>query len=172
MHQPRDEFVIFSFSIVVNALNQGRSTIAHSYYGYIYFTQGLITLLYQQRNLRGKTSPTTPNNISLTFRWNLWPKRRLTNKATLWHSKQELTLLLNFDTYTEEDCLLHLYDVIRADWLALADPEYFCPAGRAHPSRCRPAILQGNLLGIPDIYLASTLEAIRLHLNHPLLGFG
>jgi len=64
----------------------------------------------------------------------------------LFDSKQELTLLLNFDTYTEEDCLFHLYDIIRVDWLALPDPEYFRPTGRANPSRRRAAVLQGNLL--------------------------
>jgi hypothetical protein len=62
--------------------------------------------------------------------------------------------------------------VIRADWLALAYPEYLGAAGRANPLRCRPTVLQGNLLGISDVYLSPTLKAISLHLAHPLLVIG
>jgi hypothetical protein len=50
---------------------------------------------------------TSAINISLEFM-----SLEIAKKATLWRSKQELTLLLNFDTYTEEDFLLQLYDAI------------------------------------------------------------
>jgi len=47
--------------------------------------------------------------------------------------------------------------------LALTDSKYLSPTGRANPSGSWSLILQGNPLGIPYIYLPSTLKTICLH---------
>jgi hypothetical protein len=45
MHKSGHKLILFGFTIVVDALNQGRGTIAHTDYGHIYLTQGLTDLL-------------------------------------------------------------------------------------------------------------------------------
>ena len=50
-----------------------------------------------------------------------------------------------------------------------ADPEYLCPA-RGARARCRRlAVLHGDSLGVRDLALASTLDAIGFHHNPPFL---
>jgi hypothetical protein len=63
MHKSRYKFILFCFLIVVNALNQGRGTIAHSYYGYIYLTQSLLPSFSTAKPTGKGTSPTTPIKI-------------------------------------------------------------------------------------------------------------
>jgi hypothetical protein len=78
---------------------------------------------------------------------------------------RSLKLRLNSADYSEEDTSAGVI----GQALALADPENLGSAGRADPFRRRTAVLQGDLLGIPYLHLPSALEAVRLHLNHPLL---
>ena len=50
-----------------------------------------------------------------------------------------------------------------------ADPEYLCPA-RGARARCRRlAVLHGDSLGVRNLALASTLDAIGFHHNPPSL---
>jgi len=57
--------------------------------------------------------------------------------------------------------------------LASTNPEYFGPAAGANPLCGWPSVLQGNPLGILDIYLPATLKTISLrHWVHLLLGIG
>jgi len=63
MHKSGYKFIRFGFTIVVDALNQGRGTITHSYYGYIYLAQGLIPSFPAAETIGKGTNLTTPINI-------------------------------------------------------------------------------------------------------------
>jgi hypothetical protein len=41
MHKSGHKFALLRFPIVIDTLNQGRGTVTHTDYGYIYLAQGL-----------------------------------------------------------------------------------------------------------------------------------